>query len=160
MEFIDKLKMKYSYQDSFSFIKTLFDISNMDTKSIYDTIEKNDLLNLVTENSALRKMKTHRYNSSLEIYDEAFAIVLKVIDSLSSPGYIREPVLIVEKVRSSGDTCYINMYPLTSYRLRENEFKVYNGDSVLDISALPFVYRGDPRHLSLQLTHSRRYEYN
>ena len=157
-EFNARLKMKTSYQDSFSFIKTLFDISIMDTYSIYEQHEINDLLTLVSENTSLKKMRAHSYNSSLEIYDEAFRIVLKLIDSLSTSGYEREPVLIVEKVKAEGDSCHIKMIPIHSFQFH-NDFEIWDGQKLVDVTSLPFVYPGDPRNLSIHFTHDFVYEY-
>lgn len=139
---VDKVKMRYAYTDSFGFIFPLFEVFDAINPCTNRPSEINTLVARIAENTTLSQIKKKDYSSSLEVFEDAFDLILATIDSTQLAQKPKEvPVLIIEKYSRDKDSCTITMTPLMSMRFPDS-VQVYNHDQLLHVDALPFTYKG------------------
>ena len=152
-----EIKSRYAFTDSFSFIFPLF--------AIFDTInpctnrpsEIKTLVDRILENTALSQIKKKEYSSSLEVFEEAFNLILSTIDSTQLTQKAKEvPVLMVEEYSSSKDSCVVKMYPISSWLIPDSVL-IYKNDELLIIDSLPFLYEGNTIGMRIKTKNGRRY---
>lgn len=153
----DKIKMRYAYTDSFSFIFPLFDVFDTINPCTNRPSEIKTSVDRVAENTTLDQIKKKDYSSSLEVFEEAFDLILATIDSTQLTQKPKEvPVLIVEEYSSSKDSCVVKMYPIFSLLIPDSVL-IYKKDKLLNIDSLPFLYEGNITGMRIKTKNGRRY---
>ena len=156
----DIIKKRYAYTDSFSFIIPLFDIFDTLNPCSNRLSEIEALVDTIAQNTALNKIKIKKYSSTLEVFDEAFNLILDNIDSMElAREYKSVPVLIVEEFSRTADYCYIKMFPMYSDQIPDSAL-VYKDKVLMDVDSIPFIYDGKTNDLLVRVTNGWTYVYH
>lgn len=156
----EKIKMRSAYTDSFSFILHLLDGFDTLNPCSNRLIEIDALVDTLAQNTALNKMRLKKYSSTLEVFDEAFNLILDTITSKElARDYKSVPVLIVEEFSRTADDCHIKMFPMYSDQIHDSA-RVYKDKVLMDVDSLPFSYDGKSSDLLVRVTKGWTYVYH